>query len=126
MIQGERGVSLVEVLLALLILGIVLAGMVPSFLAFLDVNTRNEERTGAVQAAQTVLESLRLADPAMLPSGGASQPQPIRVGERTYQVVTRYCVVSAFCDSDSRHLAVEVLHEGNLLYSAETVFTQLR
>ena len=124
--NGQRGATFVEVLLALFFLAILLASVVPSFLTFTDHNTRNERRTGAVQAARTVLEDHRLTPPSTMPTLGMTGPQAITVGNRSYDVWTRYCVVDTLCDSNSRHLVVEVDQNGELLYSAETVFTEIR
>ena len=124
--NGERGSTFAEVLVSMLLLAILLAGAVPSFLTFTDLNTRNERRTGAVQAARIVLELHRLAQPSTMPSFGATGPQQVSVGDRDYDVWTRYCVVDTLCDGNSRHLVVEVDQDGEKLYTAETVFTELR
>lgn len=126
MSRGARGSSLVEALAALVVLAIVLAGVFPGLLTFADANKRNELRTGAVQAAQISLESLRIADIASLPSGGSSPPQLVDVGDYEYEVVTVYCRRASLCNQGSRHLVVEVLYGGEELYSVETVFTDFR
>jgi len=125
-VNGARGSSLVEVLVALLLLGLALGGIVPGFLNFTDANTRNERRTGAVQAARVTLEADRAIDPATMPDSGSSSPDTVIVGGRRYEVTTTYCPVAALCDVNSRHLLVEVTEDGETLFSAETVFTKLR
>jgi type II secretory pathway pseudopilin PulG len=125
-VSGERGSTFVEVVVAMFLLAILLAGAVPSFLTFTDLNTRNERRTGAVQAARVALEQHRLTQPSTMPSFGATGPQQVSVGNRNYDVWTRYCVVSTLCNGNSRHLVVEVDQDGEKLYTAETVFTELR
>jgi type II secretory pathway pseudopilin PulG len=124
--NSERGSSLVEGLVAMLLLGIVLTGIIPSFLSFLDANSRNELRTGAAQAAQIELETLRKVQASTLPSSGSSSPSTVEVGDRAFNVVTHYCRAAQWCDSVSRHLRLEVSYDGDLLYSTETVYTELR
>lgn len=126
MSPAARGVTLIETLVALAILGISLAGILPSFVTQLHSNTRNEERSGAVIAAQWVLDSLRLQDPSTLPATGASAPQLVTIGASPYEVTTRYCQRTAFCGVNSRHLRIEVRLRNRELYDVETVYTRLR
>jgi prepilin-type N-terminal cleavage/methylation domain-containing protein len=123
---SPRGFTLTEALIALSILGVALAGVLPTFLTYSDTNTMNEERSGAVAAAQLVAEGLRQVDPAGLPTTGTSPVQVVRVGDRDYEVTQRYCVRSEFCGADSRHLTIEVRYGGRTVYSVETVYTRLR
>lgn len=124
--MNARGVSLVEALVAIAILGIALAAAVPGFLLQAETNTRSEVRTGAVAAAQVVLEQYRLADPSTLPSSGTQAADPVRLGPRTYEISAEFCSVAELCDSESRHIVVEVRHESEIIYTVETVFTRLR
>lgn len=122
----ERGFTIVEALLGVAITGIVLMGLLPTFLTCLDVNTHNEERMGAAAVAQQTVEALRQADPTTLPSSGSSPVQVVTVDDRDYEVVTHYCTVSEYCDTDTRHLLTEVTYGGKTLASVETVYTAVR
>ena len=124
--MSSKGMTLLEVLVAMAIVGIAMTSIAPAFVTCLDTNTRNEVRSGAVAAAQSVMEGLRRQDPATLPMSGVSSPQQVSVGNRNYEVVASFCVVADFCGSGSRHVIVEVNLNGRLFYSAESVFTQLR
>lgn len=126
MTGGEKGATLVEALVALVILGVALAGILPSFTTQLHSNARCEQRSGAVSAAQQVLDALRLEDPAAMPMIGTSAPQLIMVGELQYEVITRYCADNTYCNTESRHLIVEVQRDGRTIYDVETIYTQLR
>ena len=119
------GFTLVEALIAMALVGMVLVAMLPAFFTYFDSNTRNEERTGGVEAAQYVIETLRRVDPATLPTSGSTSPQVVPVGERSYEVVTHYCTDSSFCTANARHLLIEVRLGGVEIFSAETVYTQL-
>ena len=119
------GFTLVEALLALALIGLVMVAMLPAFVTYFDSNTRNEERTGGIEAAQYVIETVRRVDPATLPTSGSSSPQVVPVGTRNYEVVTHYCVDASYCTANARHLVVEVRLGGQEIFTAETVYTQL-
>jgi type II secretory pathway pseudopilin PulG len=118
--------SLIEALLAIVILGIALASVAQAFITQRTMNELNEQRSGAAAAAQQAMESLRRQDPASMPTSGSSSPQTITVDGRDYQVVTSYCVASTYCGAGSRHLRLEVSFAGRDLFDVETVYTQLR
>jgi type II secretory pathway pseudopilin PulG len=124
--MNERGFGMAEALVALAILGIVLTGLVPSFYVFLNSNTLNDQRSGALAAGQRILEDLRRQDPALLPTSGSGALQLVAVGTREYEVVTRYCVRPEHCNADSRHMIVEVAYGGRQVVALETVQTRLR
>jgi len=123
---NERGFTLLEGLLALALLGIALAGILPAFFGYMNVNTRNEVRTGAVAAAQEQMESLRVADPSALPSTGATGPSYIGIDDREFELTSRYCIRPEYCSTNSRHVLIEVAFGGNVIYQTESVFTKLR
>jgi type II secretory pathway pseudopilin PulG len=122
----QRGFSLLEALLAVALVATVVMGLLPAFIVCKDVNSHNAVRTGAVAAAQRVLESHRRTPPDTMPSSGSSAIQTITVGERDYEVVTHFCDAPAWCDNQTRHLVVEVDYGNETVLRAETVFTKLR
>jgi prepilin-type N-terminal cleavage/methylation domain-containing protein len=121
-----KGFTLLEVLVAMGLLGMLLAGVVPVFFSLMAVNTRNEERSGAVAAAQQVLEELRQQDPGTLPDSGSTGPHVVPVDRRAFEVTNWYCLASEYCDDNSRHVLIEVRYGGRTFFSAESVLTQLR
>lgn len=121
----QAGLSFLEVVVALALLGIVLVGVVPSFIGYIQSNTRSEQRSIAVRLAEERLEALRLVNPQTLPSGGSEEEAQNRSG-KTYTVRTTYCAAVSLCGSGSRHIRVEVFLNGRSMYAVETVFTQLR
>lgn len=123
--MSERGFSLAESLVALAILGLLAVSLVPAFLTQVDANARSELRGASIAAAQQVLEELRLADPASLPDEGRTVHRVV-VGPREFDVRVRYCSRTTFCDRASRHLLLEIFHEGRQTYDVETVYTQFR
>ncbi len=122
----EKGFTLIEVMIAMAILGVGLAAMAPLFLAHLQINNQSELKNGAVLVAQQTLDTLRLQNPITMPNSGSTTPQNVTMGGRTYQVVTTYCALASYCNSGSRHIRVEVQFRGKTLYTVDTVYTQLR
>lgn len=146
--RSNKGQSLLEVVAATLILFIGVTGVSSGFLSFTLRNRRTELSTGAVSAARTVLDRLRLEDIAGLPDGGDRQicnpaddylcqvfsPGLIDVGS----VVLTFCPDFAndreYCTPTNpslRHVLVEVYEndgEGGaeITFTAETVFSELR
>lgn len=122
----EQGFSLIEVLIALVVLGVVTAGVTPAFLHHLKTITTNEIRTGAIQAAQLVLDELRVENPQNMPSSGSDAAENIQIGSRTYSSVTRYCDDNSLCTIDTRQIFVTVSFQNKEIYEVETVYTRLR
>ncbi len=120
-----KGLTIVEVVVALAILGIILTFIVPSFVGYLQTNTQSEVRSQAVYLAQRELESLRLQDPSALPTSGQTERSESH-GGRTFTLRRIYCGQASLCGPGSRHIRIEVLWNGRTVYAAETVYTQLR
>lgn len=119
------GFSLIEALVALVILGITLAAIVPGFIGYLNVNNNQEVRSQAVIAAQQVLEGLRVQDPTNMPASGSSSVQTISAGGRTFTYVVTYRQDPASCVTSCRFVRVEISYQGGVVYAAETAYTQL-
>jgi prepilin-type N-terminal cleavage/methylation domain-containing protein len=123
--MNDKGFTLIESLVALAILGITLAALVPAFQSFLDANSVSEQRSNALAAGQQAMEALRHVDPASLPTSGSSSPQIVTVGEHEFEVVTTYCLDSSYCGTGTRHITMDVAFAGKDIYTLETVFTRL-
>jgi prepilin-type N-terminal cleavage/methylation domain-containing protein len=124
---SSRGATLVESLVALAILGIATAGILPAFTQQLHANHRSEIRSAAIIAAQQSMEALRMLDPETeIASGGSSAPRLVTVGGLEFEVVTHYCERDEFCDTNSRHIRIEVWFQDQVAYDVETVYTQLK
>ncbi len=125
--RQQRGFTLLEVMVSIGIFGIISGMMATSFVTMIRNNYENEVRTGAYQAAQQVLDTLRQADPSSIPTSGNSGPQNITIGNRTYSATTYYCEVASQCASASiRGLRVAVTFRSKQRYSVGTVFSQLQ
>lgn len=125
-IKREQGFTLVEMLVALLIFGIVAASATPAFISHLRHNTAAEVRIGALAAAQRILDDLRVQNPASLPLSGSVVLTNLAGVSQHYSAQINYCLRNQFCGSASRHIELQIFHRGIEVYETETVFTQLR
>jgi prepilin-type N-terminal cleavage/methylation domain-containing protein len=123
--NARSGFTLIEALVAITILGIALAMIIPAFLANLQLNSKSEDRTYAVAAAQQVLENLRLADPKSLPTTGSDPAINVIVAGHIYTVTPSYCTITTFCTATSKHIRVDVSFNSKIVYTTETVFTKI-
>lgn len=118
--------SLIEALVALAILAILLAFVIPSFVGFLQSNTDNEIRNQAAIVAQQQMDFWRQqakgATGASIPISGTSPTQTVTQGGRSYSVVTVFCPDASQCSSDKRQLRVEVRLGTRQVYSLEAVY----
>ena len=132
--RASSGVSLIEALVAIVVLGILVGAVVPAFVSNLRLNSETEKRSQAVVAAQTVLDSLR-ADgswPAygLDPDGNPSVTPVLQVesGGRTFDVAVDYgpYCERGVCYSTARNLELEVRLDDTVYYQVATVYTNLQ
>ncbi|AWN23202.1 hypothetical protein DKM44_08165 [Deinococcus irradiatisoli] len=125
-LQRSAGMSLLEVLIALLVISLVLSFAISALLGNASLNDKSEVTSGAAAAVRRVLDRTRAADPSTLPSSGTSEPENVTVGNRTYTVYTDYCVQPEYCTASARSLRVRArLGASGDLVSTDTVFTSV-
>lgn len=125
--KSQKGFSLLEVLVSIVIFGVVSMGMAVAFVTNLKTNTASEVRSQASEIAQRYLDELRTVDPGSLPSSGTTGPQTFTLGKRSYAVLTTYCADASLCASSTmRHLRIRVQYQNREVYRVDTVFSQLR
>jgi prepilin-type N-terminal cleavage/methylation domain-containing protein len=119
------GFSLVEALVAIAIIGILLAAVVPAFVSNLRINTDNEIRTGAVAASQTVLDRLRVRPKGEWPESGGSLS--VSSHGRSFDVLVTYepFCQGVTCYSGAEMIEVEVSYGSRSRYTVSSVFTTL-
>lgn len=122
--RGRAGFTLVEALIGLAILGVVLVGILPAFVSYLRVNSQTDIKSGAVAAAESVMDSMRQTPVSDWdPSGSV---RTVSGGDRDYQATVEYCTPTLpYCSGDARHVRVEVRYHGKVYYDVETVYTAL-
>lgn len=123
--REESGFTLLESLVAMSIMGMLFAGILPAFLLCSQITGRNENRSEAISAARLTIENLREQDIPTLPTSGSTGPVSMIVGGHTYSVLTRYCVDTSLCPAETRHVTVEVSFAGTSVYTLESIFTVL-
>lgn len=119
----RAGFSLIEAIIAIAIIGIVLAAVVPAFVSNLRINTDNEVRTGAVAAAQTVLDRFRVQPKGDWPTSGSTVS--VDSHARSYDVQVdyqRFCQ-GGNCFDGAELIDLEVGYGGRTRYTVSTVFT---
>lgn len=123
--NNNKGFTLIEVLVALFIFALVCASTAPAFINHAKYNHNSQEKTAAINIAEKVLNKLRTKDITNLPSRGYELKTYIIDG-KTYIAKIYYCNTLKYCSKASRHLSVEISKDSKMLYSVETVYTQLK
>lgn len=123
----NAGFTIVEALVALSILVIAMSVMIPFFISNMQLNSRSDARTQAATIAQRVLDSYRLKNPAgtEIPRSGSLRADMTDGAGRRWPYTVTFCPTPAFCGESSRGLRVDVMQANQVVYTAETVFTQL-
>jgi prepilin-type N-terminal cleavage/methylation domain-containing protein len=124
---NDSGFTLIEVMVAMLVFGVVMSTMPSVFVAHLRYNQRAEIKTASMHAAQRVLDSYRVVDPSSLPSSGSVTEANIVIGSYTFSPTTSFCSQASYCiTNNNRHIKVDIAYDGENTYTVETVFTKLR
>ena len=124
----QKGFTLLDVLIALIISSIAALSLAHAFTTHLDFNSLNERRSTAILAAQHLLDDIRASDITTLPSSG-TEIREVEIFGKKFNVTVSYCKNSTHCTSkDVREIHCEVRQQkdGELLYEVDTVFVKLR
>jgi type II secretion system protein I len=125
--QHQSGFTLLEVLVSLALFAIASATVSSAFSMHLRANDTADKRSGAITAAQHVLDRLRTEDPSDMPDSGSDAPETVTVEEHSFTVTINYCVDSGYCISDNiRMISILVELNGETQYQVDTVYAQLR
>ncbi|MFN8391224.1 MAG: type II secretion system protein [Bdellovibrionota bacterium] len=121
-VSDAHGFTLLEVLVALGILVTMISVASSMFMFNLRNNMRTQLQYEAIQAAQAVLDELRLVDVKTLTG---TKNEDITIGKRTYAVAVRYCELDEYCLSDDiKHITVAVTYNDQQIYETDTVFSK--
>ena len=124
---SELGFTLMEVMVALLIFSVSALAIAKVFSSNIAFNTQNEQLTGAILAANQVLDLLRVGDVTNLPATGTDAVRNITIGTRSYQVTVSYCNPNTYCTSNNiRFIHVVTQLHVTTRYAVDTIFAQLR
>ena len=122
-LSKQKGFTLIEVMVALSILGLTSSLMLASFLNQVRTINRNVVKSGAVIAAAFVLDEVRSGDISALPISGSAAPVQITRDSKDYDVTISYCLNAALCSSSTKHLTASVSYKSKEVYNVETVYT---
>lgn len=126
-ISTTNGFTLIEIMVALVIFSIVMSALPVAFVSYLSFNSKMENKTGALNIAQQVLDEMRVQDLGALPMSGMVGPETITRNGTDYQISTYYCEHGDYCNSStSRHIRIEVKQKNKMVYEVQTVFTKLK
>lgn len=121
----QKGFSLVEVLVSLSIIMLISTGIFHSLMMNIKHTRNSFYRSQAVQVAQEYLDRLRHQDPTSIPSSG-NATDSITIGEREFEIDVSYCLKNQFCGLNTRHVSLEIFHNGVKYFDVETVYTKLK
>lgn len=129
--MNKRGLSIIEAIVALAVIGIILAILIPSFIGSLRITNRTELRGVAIGLAQQRLEELRSQLPSPLPTTPTSNSSDVTVQGRTFAIQTTFCPTDVPlttpptppCTAQRVLVRVQVSYQGSVLYAADTVYT---
>ncbi len=122
-----KGFSLLEVMISLSVFSIAAAGYLPVFNSFMGKNSNSHVKVNALQAAEQVLDLIRVMSTSSLPSSGDDGGQIVQVGKNSFNVVTYYCEQASLCTgSSTRHIRVNVRRNNEEILNIQTVFTALK
>jgi type II secretory pathway pseudopilin PulG len=139
--KDERGLTMVETLIAMVILFGALAGAVPLMMAYSLQNIRNEIKSGALAASSQVMDQLRQCDVTTLPRSGTTtipatttsttSPcgttiQPLQYTGKLYGATITYCQNTSYCDTNTRQVQIQISYNNANVYQAETVYTNFQ
>ncbi len=123
----ERGFTIIEVMVALGMFGVVSAMMATTMVQLQRTNYENEIRSGSYAAAQLVLDDLRSQNISTLPTSGNGPVQNVVIAGRTYAVTPTYCLTVSECSSvNIRGIRVSVSHKNQVKYLVNTVYARLQ
>ena len=142
---NAQGFSIIEMLVALVILGVALTSILPVFINYANINRRTAVRAEAISVAEQVMDGLRQRSFSEWKAFGKSVHDngiQIVTGEagndgdngRTYIPTVAWCEKSlglelckgdnAANDNQQRHVQVTVSLDGQDQYSVTTVYVQ--
>lgn len=121
---SKKGFTIIEVLIAISIFGIVMGSLASASIGFTNWITKSERKVGAIAVVQRAIESLRDDDPAAMPTSGTVS-ETVASGGRSFVVETSYCQNAAYCTTSARHITVTAKFAGTAIFKSQTVFAQL-
>ncbi|WP_295822451.1 type II secretion system protein [uncultured Deinococcus sp.] len=125
--DATQGITIVEVLVAMLVLGIAMGSVMSGLLANTSVNSRVGYKAEAIRVAEEKLEGYRQDGNYNGLSAKPPVTETVIRKDIPYTVKTTFCPAdkptSMVCSNTAVYIRVEVKHGTTDLYSADTYYT---
>ncbi|MGF1604357.1 MAG: prepilin-type N-terminal cleavage/methylation domain-containing protein [Thermosynechococcaceae cyanobacterium] len=126
----QQGFTLLETMVALLILLAALAGIVPLFITYKLGAINNQLETGGIAVSQGILDEIRQKKWQYLPTSNVASTVAGTASYmgKTYNYTTTYCPADAqpanICDDNTKFIRVKVSYNAREVFEAETIYTR--
>lgn len=143
--KHTKGFTLVEAVVGMIMFAAAAAGLVPLIMISRIFSLQSDSRIGAIAVAQQLMDTMRQADIANLPSSGTVTTLPsgdsialLPYKGKTYSATITYCETTTYCDTATRQIKVKVYQDGNTaanpsrsanaapVYQLETIYARLQ
>lgn len=122
-----QGITIVEVLVALAILGIALTTLLSAMISNTRLNTQVDQRSEAIRISEDTLEAYRQAGNYGVLATSAPRTSTVTRRNQPYTVVATFCPsdkpVRMICSNTAVYIRVEVNSGSKMLHKAETYYT---
>ncbi|MFB9993431.1 prepilin-type N-terminal cleavage/methylation domain-containing protein [Deinococcus oregonensis] len=119
------GLTLIEVLVAFMVLGIALTALLSAMLSNTALNTDVTRRAEAIRVSEVVLEGYRQA--GNYGTLRNTRTDTITSGGTTFNTLSTFCPLDApssmACSSSAVYIRVEVKYGNKVLHKADTYYT---
>lgn len=121
----DGGFTLVETLVTISVVAVALMALLALMSGVFNLNQRADAQGQAVLLAQREFDRLKRITPSLLPTAGTQQDSVTYAG-RAFTLRRTYCPSSVYCTANQRGVQLDVLSGAAVLFSAQTVYTELR
>ncbi|MEM6428749.1 MAG: type II secretion system protein [Deinococcota bacterium] len=123
--NAQAGFGIIEAIVSTALFAVLMVTIMPAFLSLVNINHKNELRSGASYAAQHVLDELRQTDFPDWPQSGVIGN--VDTGTRVYDYELTYCTSgnNEFCATNMRQARVEIFVDNEVIYDLQVVYTDL-
>jgi len=119
------GLTLIEVLVAFIVLGVALTALLSAMLSNTALNTEVSRRSEAIRVSEAVLEGYRQSGD--YGSLRTTRTNTVTSGGTTFSTVSTFCPADAPssmpCSTSAVYIRVEVKYGNKVLHKADTYYT---
>lgn len=120
-----EGFTLIETLVTIVVVTIGIMGVLALMSGVFNINQRADTQGQAVQLAQLEFDTLKRTALSKVPATGTVD-RTVNYSGRDFTVRQRYCVTAAYCIGDQRSVQMDILLNNTVMFTGETVLTELR